>query len=154
MGRSRELIAGLVLAFVGLLFAAVALEVGVRILHLEPDRFWEPDALIGSRHIAGKAGWWTQEDREFVVPVAINAQGWRDVERPASKPEGTLRVLVLGDSFAEAMQVPLEDSFPRRLEAELNGMQKKPVEVVNTGLSGFGTCCMFTYFREYRRQII
>ena len=39
--RSRRLLAGL-----GLLFGGWPrlLEVGVRILHLVPDRFWEPDA--------------------------------------------------------------------------------------------------------------
>ena len=139
MGRTTELIAGLVLALVGLVFAAAALEVGVRVLHLEPDRFWEPDPLLGTRHIPGKSGWWTQEDREFVVPVQINEQGWRDVPRAVEKPAGATRILVLGDSFSEAMQVPVEQSFPRRLEEELNKGSKRPVEVVNTGISGFGT---------------
>lgn len=139
MGRKLEWIAGLVLAVFGVAMAAATAEIGVRMLHLEPDRFWEPDPLLGSRHIVGKSGWWTQEDREFVVPVRISQQGWRDVERPAEKAAGSLRVLVLGDSFSEAMQVPMEESFPRRLEAELNRLQKRPVEVVNTGISGFGT---------------
>lgn len=127
------------MALLGLVFAAGALELGVRMLHLEPDRFWEPDPLIGSRHIAGKSGWWTQEDREFVVPVQIDAAGWRDVERKKERAPGTQRVLVLGDSFSEALQVPLEDSFPRTLEANLNQLVGRPVEVLNTGISGFGT---------------
>jgi hypothetical protein len=128
-----------VLVAFGLGMAAATVEVAVRVLHLEPDRFWEPDPLVGSRHIAGKSGWWTQEDREFVVPIDINSEGWRDVERPVDKPAGTLRVLVLGDSFAEALQVPLEETFPRLLEGALNKESGSRVEVLNTGTSGFGT---------------
>jgi hypothetical protein len=113
VSRSLELVAGLALALVGLVLAAGAMEVGVRLLHLEPDRFWQPDPLLGTRPVPGRSGWWTQEDREFVVPVTINSHGWRDVERPVDKPPGTTRVLVLGDSFAEALQVPLDDFSSR-----------------------------------------
>lgn len=137
--RGVELLGGLILAAFGVVFAAAALEFGVRLVHLEPDRFWQPDPLIGSRHLPGKTGWWTQEDREFVVPVEINQQGWRDVERPVEKPRGTTRILVLGDSFAEGLQVPLEDTFSRVLEARLKELQAGPVQVINTGTSGFGT---------------
>jgi lysophospholipase L1-like esterase len=148
VSRSLELVAGLVLALVGLVLAAGAMEVGVRLLHLEPDRFWQQDPLLGTRLAPGRSGWWTQEDREFVVPVTINSHGWRDVERPLDKPAGTTRVLVLGDSFAEALQVPLEDSFPRRLEAGLNQALEAPVEVVNTGTSGFGTAGQLLLLRR------
>ena len=37
-----------------------------------------------------------------------------------AKPPGTFRILVLGDSFVEAMHVPLEATFARVLERELN----------------------------------
>jgi len=64
-------LAGVMLAGLGLVFAVGMLEVGVRSLHLVPDRFWEPDPVVGVRLIPGHRGWWTQEDREFVVPVEI-----------------------------------------------------------------------------------
>ncbi|MEM4235239.1 MAG: GDSL-type esterase/lipase family protein [Candidatus Methanomethylicaceae archaeon] len=47
-------------------------------------------------------------------------------------------MLVLGDSFAEALQVPLEATFAKQLEAELNEMGP-PVEVINAGVGGWGT---------------
>jgi lysophospholipase L1-like esterase len=148
----------LLLSLFGLALAAGALEVGVRALHLEPDRFWEADPLTGSRHIAGKSGWWTQEDREFVTAVQINEQGLRDVSRPLEKPRGTLRLLVLGDSFAEALQVPLEQSFARLLEVELNRLQGAHVEVVNAGISGFGTAGELLLLRRdgarYRPDVV
>jgi len=156
--RGVELLAGLLLMSFGFLFAAVALEVGVRLLHLEPDRFWQADPLLGSIHVPGRSGWWTQEDREFVVPVEINSQGWRDVERPVAKPPGTMRVLLLGDSFTEGLQVPLEEIYARRLEDRLREALAAPVEVINTGISGFGTAGELLLLQsrgaEYRPDVV
>lgn len=152
MRRSRELLAGAVLAGVGILFALAMLEMGVRWLHLVPDRFWEPDPLLGARLIAGHRGWWTQEDREFLVPVQINRQGLRDVERDYAKPEGVFRILVLGDSFVEAMHVPLAATFARLLEQQLNVLGAARIEVVSAGVSGYGTASELLYLqREGKR---
>ncbi|HVO23184.1 MAG TPA: SGNH/GDSL hydrolase family protein [Candidatus Margulisiibacteriota bacterium] len=146
MPRGRELLAGVVLASVGILLALVALEVGVRWMHLVPDRFWEPDPVLGARLIAGARGWWTQEDREFVVPVQINHHGLRDLERDYAKAPGMFRVLILGDSFVEAMHVPLEATFPRVLEQLLDGGRR--IEVMAAGVSGYGTASELLYFER------
>lgn len=149
MSRWRELLAGLVLAILGVLLPLAMLEVGVRVLHLVPDRFWEADELRGSRLIAGKAGYWTQEDREFVTPVQVNLHGFRDVEHSYEKPPGVFRIVVLGDSFVEAMQVPLMATFPRQLE-DLLSVTSRPqrVEVISAGVSGYGTAGALLALRE------
>lgn len=153
MKRGSEVLAGVVLAGMGILFAVVALEVGIRILHLVPDRFWEPDPVLGVRLIPGHSGWWTQEDREFVVPVRINRHGLRDLEHEYAKPAGVYRILVLGDSFVEAMHVPLDATFPRLLEQRLNASGGAAhVEVVSAGVSGYGTAGEVLFFeREGKR---
>jgi lysophospholipase L1-like esterase len=145
----REWVASALLATVGILFGLVLLEVGVRFLHLVPDRFWEPDPVRGVRLIAGKSGWWTQEDHEFLVPVQINGEGLRDVEHTYAKPPRTFRVLVLGDSFVEAMHVPLEATFARLLEGELNADGATGhIEVVSAGVSGYGTAGELLLFEQ------
>jgi lysophospholipase L1-like esterase len=147
--RGRDLLAGAILASVGILFALVLLEVGVRWMHLVPDRFWEPDPVLGARLIPGEHGWWTQEDREFVVPVQINHHGLRDVEREYAKAPGVFRVLILGDSFVEAMHVPLEATFPRVLEPLLSGNTNGVrIEVMGAGVSGYGTASELLYFQH------
>jgi len=149
VNRQREWLAGLVLAGVSVLMAFGAIEVGVRTLHLVPDRFWEPDPVRGARLIAGRAGWWTQEEREFVVPVQINALGLRDAERAYAKPAGVFRILVLGDSFVEAMHVRLEETFPRLLESRLRtATGDTRVEVISAGVSGYGTASEVLYFEH------
>jgi len=150
--RVRDLLAGAALAGVGILFALVTLEVGVRWMHLVPDRFWEPDPILGARLIPGMHGWWTQEDREFVVPVQINHHGLRDVERDYAKATGVFRVMILGDSFVEAMHVPLEATLPHVLEQQLNSGNGPRIEVMGAGVSGYGTASEVLYFeREGKR---
>jgi len=154
MRRIRQVLAGLALAGFGVALAFAALEVGVRVLHLFPDRFWQPDALLGTRLIPGQRGWWTQEELEFRVPVTINSHGFRDVEHSVTKPEGVVRVLLLGDSFIEAMQVPIDATIGRQLEAQLNAGAAggRRYEVVSMGVSGYGTASELLTYRTIGRQ--
>jgi lysophospholipase L1-like esterase len=77
--------------------------------------------------------------QEYRTEIAINSLGLRGPEIPVVKPPGTLRVLVLGDSYAEGLQVPWEDLLSTRLERALNDGAGPRVEVVNGGVSGYGT---------------
>lgn len=153
MQANREWVAAGVLGVFGLVFALALVEAGVRLLRLVPDRFWEHDPVLGVRLVPGATGTWSQEDREFVVPVAVNDHGRRDVERPWEKPPGVRRVLVLGDSFVEAMQVPLEETFYRQLEAALDarapGVRH---EVLGAGVSGYGTAGAVLYYERDGRR--
>lgn len=147
MSRGAQLVASLFLAVFGVALAGIALEVGVRALHLVPSRFWQYDELLGTRLIPGKVGWWTQEEHEFRVPVRINQLGFHDRERTYEKPAGTKRVLLIGDSHVEALQVPLADSVGSQLEKQLRE-ERDDVEVVSAGVSGYGTAGELLFFRE------
>jgi hypothetical protein len=151
MSGPRRLLASAALATFGVLLALGALELGVRMLHLVPSRFWQWDAELGTKLIPNARGWWTQEEGEFRVPVQINSDGRRDLERPKAKPPGTERILLLGDSFVEAMQVPIEQTFARRLEALLNQPGHPPVEIISMGVSGYGTASQYLYYRRAGR---
>ncbi|MBX3027546.1 SGNH/GDSL hydrolase family protein [bacterium] len=150
--RGRRLLGGLVLAGFGAVMALLAVEAGVRILHLVPDRFWKADPLLGTALIPGASGWWTQEEHEFVVPIRINDAGRRDLDRSLEKPAGALRILLLGDSFVEALQVPIEQTFARGLEQRLGAALGRPVEVVSMGVSGYGTASEYLWYREVGRR--
>jgi SGNH hydrolase-like domain, acetyltransferase AlgX len=158
MGRVGRLFAGLLLAFFGVVFAWAVLEVGVRALHLFPADFWQPDPLLGARHIPGKEGWWTQEEDEFKAFARINSRGLHDVEHSLEKPAGVYRILLLGDSYVEALQVPLEKSIGRQLEQRLNALGKGRFEVVSMGVSGYGTASELLYYlhegRSYHPDLV
>jgi len=144
----RRLLGGLILVGFGVGLAFLTLELGVRMLHLVPDRFWRPDPVLGSALIPNASGWWTQEEHEFVVPVQINRDGRRDLDRSRDKTPGTTRILLLGDSFVEALQVPIGDTFARGLERRLGEATAQPVEVVSMGVSGYGTASEYLWYRD------
>ncbi len=70
-------------------------------------------------------------------PVKTNAWGHRDEAVEQEATEGTLRVLVLGDSISFGHGVQAEESWPELLEARLS-QPGRPVEVINTAAPGNG----------------
>ena len=101
--------------------------------------FDKPDIFRGNSLRPKLAGWNTTEGTAY---VEINSHGYRDRERTKAKPGGVYRIAVLGDSFVEGRQVALEDTFCAVLERILNSksvLAGKAVEVLNFGVSGYGT---------------
>jgi lysophospholipase L1-like esterase len=83
------------------------------------------------------------------APVRINARGLRGAEIPMPKPPGEHRVLIVGDSYTAAVQLPEERIFTTLLEATLN--RARPGEtyrVVNGGVNGVGTAEELLYFQH------
>ncbi len=78
---------------------------------------------------------------EYSVVYSTNSIGFRDREHTIKKNSNVFRIVVLGDSFTEALQVPLEQTFPYLLEEKLNSNSniQKEIEIINLGKSGFGT---------------
>lgn len=75
--------------------------------------------------------------QEFAVFVRNNALGFHDDEHDLARRPGRMRVLVIGDSFLEALQVPLRAGFPRLLAGHLR-RRGAPVEIVVVARSGWG----------------
>lgn len=120
-------------------FALLLIELALRILGVSYQDFYKADPVRGVAHRAGARGWFRREGRQYIV---INREGFRDREHSATKPPGSYRIALLGDSFTEALQVRLEDSFGAVLERELArcpGFRGRNVEVFNFGVSNYGT---------------
>lgn len=68
-----------------------------------------------------------------------NSGGFLSPEIPYAKDNNTLRILLIGDSFAVGV-VPYPKNFIRIVEKKLNesGQFKKRIEVINLGISGIG----------------
>jgi lysophospholipase L1-like esterase len=73
------------------------------------------------------------------VHIRINAAGFRDdQDYPISKPPGTYRVVVLGDSFTFAGKVAFPDTMPQRLVTLLQQSDpSRHYEVLNWGVPGY-----------------
>ena len=95
---------------------------------------------------------------KFGTQVQTNSFGFRDREHDLKKPAGTVRILLLGDSFMEALQVDAQDTVSALLERELRAMLGCQVEVINAGVSGWGTDDEVTYLKrkgtEFRPDVV
>ena len=137
----------------GLVIGAIAVgillgEMGLRLFYPQQLGVWRQDRDGLGLHWPGLVTYFPQSG----FPVAFNSAGMRDREHAMTKPEGVFRVLVLGDSFMEALQVPFEESFPSLVEHELSQGTGRRVEVVNASVSGWGTDDELTYLTRYGMQ--
>jgi lysophospholipase L1-like esterase len=100
---------------------------------------------------------------EFDTPIRTNALTQFDYDRDPVKPGNVYRVILVGDSYIEALQVPLENGMPGLLEDALNrdpdiaGTGKR-VEVMKLGGSGNGALKAYELLKlhglEYRPDLV
>ncbi len=119
-----------------------------------PGYFWRAsDPETGWSLEPNAAGRWYNPLGEYNQAITINAHGLRSPEGIGyEKPEGVFRVLVLGDSYVEALQTPLEASLPQQIGARLGDAGLERVEVVNAGVSGWGTDQQLLWLRSEGRN--
>lgn len=130
--------------------AVAAVSVALTVLALEgflrwsyPKKAWPVLRLyyqyaheIGYELVPGVAG-----TGSFGEAIVINSHGLRDVERPWAKPPGVTRILTLGDSFTFGMKVEAASSYPKALEAMLNGSgDGRRYDVINAGVVAYSLC--------------
>jgi len=133
------------LAVGAVVVALVCGELGLRLFHPQPLGVWHQDRDGLALHWPGLVTYLPQ----FGQAVSINSAGMRDREHTVPKVNGMWRILILGDSFMEALQVPFDASFPSMLERELGKTTQRPVEVVNASVSGWGTDDELMYLQKY-----
>jgi hypothetical protein len=129
----------LLLALGGVLVSLLLGEGALRLVGFSNPTWMERDPVRGWALRPGQEGWQTQEGRAHVT---INSRGLRDREHALEKPPGAYRIAVLGDSYAEAMQVAQEKTFWAVLEKKLAtcpALAGRAVETLNFGVSGYGT---------------
>jgi hypothetical protein len=124
-------------------------EIGLRLIGFSHPVFYVVDPLRGFSLVPGAQGWWRDEGESY---VRINSQRLRAREHTQTKPPNTIRIAVLGDSFTEAPQVPEQEAFWAVLERELTERgcyEGKSVEVINFGVSGYGTAQQLLTLRHH-----
>lgn len=144
----RRALLGVALVLYTLLFA----ELFIRVFDPQPvmPRYITGTAW-GVRGNIPNARYW-HHTPEVDVQYRINGQGMRaDREFPLSKPPGTCRLGMFGDSFLFGLEVDIRDSFASRLEVRLKELGF-PVEVLNFSVGGFGTAEMLQTYEQFGRK--
>ncbi len=154
----KRWLANLLLLVGGFILGLLIVEVALRLLGYSYPNLYTTDQYRGFALRPGAEGWWRREGEAY---IRINSEGLRDREHTKQKPPHTLRIAVLGDSYAEALQVPLEKTFWAVLENRLSACERlaeRKVEVINFGVSGYGTALELITLRrqvwEYSPDIV
>lgn len=145
----RPLLRTLSLTLLGLVIGSLVVEGYLRLAELEPlaralpaaqASLYGPDPDTGYAHRPDSKGIWLTENRAW---VEINGLGLRDRPRQVSKgKDAPFRFAVVGDSFVEALQVPLDATFPALIEEEMSKVRVPlrsgpfTIEWLNLGLAG------------------
>lgn len=141
-GCLRTALSRLAIVGVGVMVSLCLVEIGVRLVapqHLQyiSAGLFEADPRRIYRLAANFTG--TISTTEFTTEVHTDAQHLRESQDYGPKPEGTYRILVLGDSFTFAAQVPADQAYPKLLQSRLNEADPDHrYEVINAGVGGYG----------------
>ncbi len=123
---------------ISLALALGVLELGLRLIGLGPQPSIQKfDADLGWSKTPGAKA--ERSTREFDVTYEVNELGLRDDPMTSpKKPEGTYRVLMLGDSFVLGYTVDRQDLFVDLLEHWWRD-ESRPIDVINAGTEGYST---------------
>ena len=139
---------------------ALIIEIGGQVYaYFNPGYYavWmHPDKILGWKftpnfeYIQTGKFWYA---REFSAKINTNSLGFRDLERSVAKPDNIKRIVLLGDSFISAQQVPFEKTAGQILEKELNNSFKNHrFEVLNFGVDGHGTGQFLLVYNNYAKK--
>lgn len=125
-------------------FVVLAIEVSVQLLHLAPsitNPVWnftsDPYLPYKPRPFSVISG--RSHSNEYDAEYKHNSLGLRDTEHTIAKPDGTFRILGLGDSFTYGQGVNFEETYLYRLEKMLNERKENhpKVEIIKAGIPRF-----------------
>jgi hypothetical protein len=97
---------------------------------------FQPDSDIGYRHIPSSEGFLSKPGIGK-RHVKINSYGLYNPEMKKEKEPGTLRIAIVGASFATGIYMDGKNNYAVQLQELLN-RSKKNVEVVNLSMDGLG----------------
>ncbi|MCZ2393070.1 MAG: SGNH/GDSL hydrolase family protein [Chitinophagales bacterium] len=98
-------------------------------------------------HISKPGDYVSNKEKEFVFERKQNSLGLSDKEWIKEKPNGTYRIVCLGDSFTEGDGVDYEHSYVQALQRILNKKYKN-IEVLNAGKRGSDPFFNFKYLED------
>ncbi len=158
---SQSLFFNIFLAGGGVLVALLGLEIGARLLPPPFTGVANPaDICSTETGWRGKPNYTTTvATGNYIHNLVLNDVGMHDTDHALNKPANTWRILILGDSFMRAHQVKesetshqlLEDLFNNSAESGDKTTGTQRIEVINSGVDGWGTGQELLYYRSEGR---
>lgn len=150
VSRLRAIAVRMLLVVLGVLLALLAAEAVARVLgapYGQNNFGYRCDRWVGWRGLSNASQTVSVDGREDLV--TRNAAGMHDQAFDTAKSAGTFRILLLGDSFVEALQVDLLDTLQARLETTLGPAMPAGtrLEVIAAAAGGWGPPNELMYYR-------
>jgi len=155
--RVPELLIELMLVLVGLLLATLAAEVLTRrfapqLLYRYPQGLYAAHPTRAYTLVPNFHG--RLATPEFDTAVVTNSLGLRDDVEYGAKAPGTIRILVLGDSFAMGVGVEARETFTKLVAERLNaGASGMRFDTINSGVPSYSTREETLYLEEQGLQL-
>lgn len=135
-----------------LLLLVIVAETAARLIGAGEPPLLVVDPVVGKRFRAGFHGRVYVPEAGREVELRFNREGVRGPDHPRTKPPGTRRVAVIGDSMIAAIATDEEHTLVRRLETQLNAQSAAVAgpawEVLNFGVSSSSTGNELVLYRE------
>ena len=126
----------------------------LRVPFMESDAPYAWSSTVGTIFTPNAEVRWTN-DLDFWTISRTNSLGF--IDREPVSPEraaASCHIAMIGDSYVEALQVPIADKFHVRLE-ELAARELRHLDVTTSafGISGTGQVNQLAYYDEYARHL-
>ena len=147
--RIRRYAVGLTAVALGVAIAVTIGEVGVRLVAPQPLQHIQLDDQL---YFVNRpfARFTYARQREYSVDVAYNAWGFRGPVPDSVPGPGVTRILLIGDSQTEGLQVRYEETYGQILQRSLERLlPERRFEVVNLAVSAYGTHQEVLTLRRY-----
>jgi lysophospholipase L1-like esterase len=128
-------------------------EVAVRIfIPQETKRLAIYDKELGWRGEPNGSGRYIRFEDSIDVPFEYNELGFRD-HAVVPREQVSKRIMLLGDSFVENLELPFEKTFPSLLEGHLQSSIDKRLDVVSVCSQGYSTAQEVLALRKFGADI-
>ncbi len=141
----------IILLVFGFFLAFIVGEISLRLLNFKTS-FYIYDSNTKLRTII--PNWLGDFKLECLInEINTNSYGFHDVEFLPKSPE-VFRIVMIGDSFVEALHVPINKTFYKILEESLNkSFPHRKFEIFGLGISGNGSLMNGLYLSSYGNLI-
>ena len=149
----RPLARRLIALALGVIVAVLIAEVVVRFVAPQPLQHIQLDDQL---YFVNRpfARFTYAKETEFSVDVTYNAWGFRGPIPEPSPAPGATRIVLIGDSHTEGLQVRYDETYGAVLQRDLERLlPERRFEVVNLGVSAYGTHQEVLTLRRYGARV-
>lgn len=155
MLKQKKIYFPIILFFLVVITIILLSEIVIRVdltLGKKKRKIWIPDPYIGFVHAPNNDFVWENKgDQVFSIRHQTNSFGFLGKEISKEKGENVIRIMMMGDSFTEALQIERGKSFVdliRQLLEKEEQFKGKEIEVINAGVSGYCPIIQYLLYKK------